>query len=267
MTPLHPGLKKVAKTLSPSWLYATVRSIRSRNYQKQLHKEWGVEQATREMIEQCGLTVLHGPFQGMHYPRASMANRDGIPILFGTYELELHAVIEEAVSKSYQRIIDIGSAEGYYAVGLALRTRTPVFAYDCEPRERAYLRQMARLNGVADLVHTGSWCSERILERLTRGQRCLVISDCEGYEFNLFQGPVLTGLNDCDLLIELHDLVPDFTAASLIHTRFGSSHRIRTITFDRCNLGSVVPERWRNFAREFRSAGQQWVFLTPTHYD
>src|SRR5579872_3092875 len=115
MIPLNPGIKRIAEALSPAWLYATARSIRSRNYQMQLHREWGVEQATHEMIEQHGVRVLHGPFRGMRYPRASLASRDGIPILFATYELELHPIIEEVVAQSYQRIIDIGSAEGYYA--------------------------------------------------------------------------------------------------------------------------------------------------------
>jgi hypothetical protein len=260
---MNPHLKRAAENLLPAWLFVTIQSVRSRNYQRQLHREWGVEQATNEMIDEYGLSVLQGPFRGMRYPKSSLASRDGIPILFATYELELHPVIEEVASKRYDSIIDVGCAEGYYAVGLALRTNAPVLAFDCEPRERYYLRQMARLNNVADRIQTKSWCNARILEKLTLGRRCLVISDCEGYELTLFQGPVLLALKDCDLIIELHENFPDTDVRSTILERFRTSHGAEIITFDQLNARSVVPEKWRKFAREFRSAGQQWLYLTP----
>ncbi len=248
----------------PARLFVTVQSIRSRNHQKQLYREWGVAQATHEMIDECGVRVLHGPFRGMCYPEASLASRDGIPILFATYELELHPVIEEIALKRYDRIIDVGCAEGYYAVGLAIRTNTPVFAFDCEPRERSYLREMARLNKVTDLIHARSWCSGRTLDGLTRGRNCLVISDCEGYEISLFQGTVLSALKECDLIIELHEAVPGKGVQSIILERFRSSHNVKIVTFDQLNVGSVVPEKWRKFAREFRPQGQRWLYLSPT---
>lgn len=264
MNPINPHIKRAADALLPAWLFVTIQSIRSRNHQKQLHREWGVEQATNEMINEYGLRVLHGPFRGMRYPKSSLASRDGIPILFATYELELHPVIEEVASKRYDRIIDVGCAEGYYAVGLAIRTGTSVFAFDCEPRERFHLRQMARLNKVTDLIHAGSWCSGRILDRLTRGRRCLVISDCEGYELKLFQGTVLSALKDCDCIIELHETVPGTDVRSTMLKRFRSSHSAKVITFDPSYSSSVVPEKWRKFAREFKSPGQQWLYVTPT---
>jgi hypothetical protein len=43
-----------------------------------------------------------------------------IPKLLGCYEAELHGVIACALNTTYDTIIDIGCAEGYYAVGLAL---------------------------------------------------------------------------------------------------------------------------------------------------
>ena len=263
MKPISPKLKRAAENLLPAWLFTTLQSIRSRNYQKRLLREWGVEQATHEVIEKYGLTVLHGPFQGMQYPQASLASHDGVPILFATYELELHPIVEEVAAKTYDSVIDIGSAEGYYAVGLALRGTAPVIAFDCEPRERSYLRQMARLNKVADRIQTRSWCSPRTLEKLTRGRRCLVVSDCEGYEIRLFEGTVLPALVNCDLIIEIHETVPGTDMLGVILERFRGSHRARIIAFDKLNTGSVVPEKWRKFARESRDHGQKWVYLTP----
>lgn len=226
-----------------------------------LHREWGVSQATREMVDLHGLTVLGGPFQGMRYPRRSLLNRDGIPLLFGTYELELQPVIEEIVRQTYDRIIDIGSAEGYYAVGLALRMKTPIYAFDCEPRERRYLRQMALLNQVSDLIRTGPWCDPQILSGLVTRRRCLVISDCEGFEFDLFNDESVAPLRESDLIIELHEFGPELKLRNELIKRFQTTHNGRVIAFSSENLGSSVPAKWRKFTREFRNPGQQWLYL------
>ena len=199
----------------------------------------------------------------MRYPKSSLIYRDGIPIIFGTYEVELHPFIEEVAQKSYDCILDIGSAEGYYAVGLALRMKTTVHAFDCEPRERYHLRQMARLNGVTDLIHARSWCDPAVVSGLVRGRRCVVISDCEGYEMDLFTAQCVAALRDSDLLIELHETVPAINVHDELVKRFAASHQSRVITFDPRNLGSSVPEKWQRIAREFRAPGQQWIFLTP----
>ena len=82
-----------------------------------------------------------------------------------------------------------------------MRTNANVYAFDCEPREREYCRQMARTNGVHQRVHVRSWCSGRELTSLATG-RCLVISDCEGYERELFSPEVIAALKDCDVLME-----------------------------------------------------------------
>jgi hypothetical protein len=255
--------KEIAKIFLPKKVFTTIQSIRSRNYQMRLHKEWGVYEATKEMIDSYGLTVLHGPFRGMRYPKSSLLHRDGIPILFGTYELELHPIIEEVASNRYACIVDIGSAEGYYAVGLALRTKTRVYAFDCEPRERHYLRQMARLNAVSDLIQTEAWCNPRVLSDLAAGRRCLIISDCEGYEVDLFSEVSTQALKASDLIIELHDNRPGMNAYERLSQRFQSSHKSRVVTFDESNLGPSVPEKWKRFGREFRTPRQQWLYLNP----
>jgi hypothetical protein len=257
---MNRPIKRIAEMLLPRRIFVTIQSIRSRNYQQQLLKEWGVYQSTVEVAAQYGRTILDGPFRGMKYPIRALLNRHGIPILFGTYELELHPIIEEVTSRRYNRIIDIGCAEGYYAVGLARKTEATIYAFDCEPRERYYCRRMARENGVADRVHVGDWCSTRTLRSLAI-ERCLVIADCEGYEVQLFSDDVVAALKSCDLIIELHE-VPGMDVRAVLLERFLSTHDARLITFEPNSIGSV-PERWRRFAREIRPPGQQWAFLTP----
>lgn len=253
-------LKRFAELLLPRRVFSTIQSIRSRNYQKKLHREWGIYDGTRKLISTRGCTVLGGPFRGMKYPCQSLLNRNGISILFGSYELELHAVIEEALSKRFDRILDVGCAEGYYAVGLARRTEAIIYAFDCEPRERFYCRKMARLNGVEDRVHVRSWCDEATLKKVAIG-RCLIISDCEGYEAHLFSDDIAHSLKNSDLIIELHEEISE-DIGNLLTKRFRNSHHVRVLEFHAANVGNEVPEEWRKFAREVRPEGQQWLYLT-----
>ncbi len=254
-------LRPIPESILPGRLFATIQSIRSRNYQKQLLREWGFIQAAQEFVSVRGTTVSNGPFMGMMYPRSCVFNRHSIPFLLGTYELEIQPVIEEVISKRFERIIDVGCAEGYYAVGLARRTDATIYAFDCEPRERSYCREMAHKNGVGDRVHVRSWCNGQTLKALAVG-RCLVISDCEGYEIDLFSNEVIAALKSCDLIIELHDEFLGKEVSPKMLKRFKDSHNARMISFQGSLDGFDMPEKWRKFAREVRAQDQRWVYLT-----
>src|SRR6478672_6897407 len=68
-----------------------------------------------------GLVVQHGPFKGMKYPGVNSVGSALIPKLLGSYERELHPLIDSICAGQYDQVVDIGCAEGYYAVGLAMR--------------------------------------------------------------------------------------------------------------------------------------------------
>src|SRR4051794_40351820 len=72
------------------------------------------------LLQQCGPQVQTGPFAGLEFARAS-AEGCHVPKLLGCYERELHGLVEAAVADGYDDIVNIGCAEGYYAVGLARR--------------------------------------------------------------------------------------------------------------------------------------------------
>ena len=75
------------------------------------------------MINRHNLRVLDGPFKGLKFVAKSTEGCH-IPKLLGSYEQPLSPYIEEIISKNYSNIINIGCAEGYYAVGLASRMKT-----------------------------------------------------------------------------------------------------------------------------------------------
>src|ERR1700733_5808599 len=221
---MKTALARIAKGVLPQrhWIY--LRSVRSRNLQMRWLKDNGVLEFAKRFLDANGSAVLQGPFAGMKNPAPSIVRRHSVPRLLGSYESELHAVIQAALGCKYDRVIDIGSAEGYYAVGFALKGQSPVVTFETDPRELALCKEMARVNGVEDRLTPRSWCNPEALRALTAGLRCFVLSDCEGYEEELFDDPTVEALRRSEVLIEIHG-----DAYDPLFARFSKTHIVQTM--------------------------------------
>ncbi len=216
-------LVQAAMVSVPDRMWITIQSRRSRNHQMRHLAREGFLEIGRKFVAKHGAMVLHGPFAGMKYPLRAVSTRHAIPRLLGSYELELHPVLE-SLRQTYRCAIDIGSAEGYYAVGLAMRLRIPVYAFEADSRERALSREMASLNGVGELVLTSGYCDRVRLAALGTA-RSLIFSDCEGYELELFDDEMPGKLRFSDLIIETHGP----TTPELLCARFANTHQVSIV--------------------------------------
>jgi hypothetical protein len=200
---LRKFARSAARFVLPTRVFERIQSVRSRNHQLDFLNRLGLLEQVKRHVEANGTTVQTGPFAGMIYPLDSAISRWCLPTLLGTYERELHPLIQAISARTYDWVIDIGSAEGYYAVGLARMLNVPVFAYDPEPRERQYVMQMAELNGVSQLIHLEGLFASSDMEAYAN-RRALVVCDCEGFEKLLFTPETLVHTTRWDMLIELH---------------------------------------------------------------
>src|SRR5579859_4854923 len=174
--------ERILPRIAPPRLSSMLLAIGDRHAQYLRYKRSGVPAATKIIAAELGLTVQSGPFRGMSYPASAAYSRHAIPKLLGCYEKELHgAISRRLVDVSYRRFVDIGAAEGYYTVGFAFRAKRPVYAFEIEPFETRYVRLMARLNQVEEIVHLHGWCSSEKLRSICP-DRSLIFCDCEGYE-------------------------------------------------------------------------------------
>jgi len=203
MNSMLGSLSPIARAILPVQTFERMRAISSRRYQVKLFKRLGLVRAAGKFVNEYGSTVRNGPFKGLVYPREAALNRHIIPKLLGTYEQELHGVLEIVSRRKYDCIIDVGSAEGYYAVGLARLTGIPVYAFDPEPIEKRFCSEMARLNRVSHLVTIQDFFSPSDVPRFT-GKRVLMISDCEGFETQIFTQATLESMAGWDVIVELH---------------------------------------------------------------
>ena len=62
---------------------------------------------------------MGGPFKGMRYHGDAMGGAVA-PKIKGVYESELAPFFVKRSAIPFQHIIDVGAAEGYYAVGCAM---------------------------------------------------------------------------------------------------------------------------------------------------
>jgi len=172
--------------------------------------------------------VLNGTFKGLKYPNYESFGSEIFPKLLGSYESELAPVFKKILKKDYSSIIDIGCAEGYYAVGLAIKYHNAsIYAYDTDEHALQLCREMAVYNNVNNVEYRSN-CTEDTLTGFIFPSRGLIISDCEGCESTLFTEKSVQNLKKCDILIETHDLY-DNTISSKLEKLFEKTHKITKI--------------------------------------
>ena len=210
----------------------------------------------------CGDVVRGGPFTGMRYP-PRWGDACAPAKLLGSYEEELYQALAGFVRRAPTQVVVVGSAEGYFTVGLALSLPgVQVEAFDTDLVARWNTRRLARLNEVKVRVH-GAATPESLSRALT-GTHTLLVCDCEGYEDVLLDPAHVPELLHCDLLVELHE-TNDASMGERIAARFPGATAAFIRTRDRepgsYRALSAVTESMRAYVvREFRYA-QRWMVL------
>jgi precorrin-6B methylase 2 len=218
-------------------------------------------------------TVLNGPFRGMKYPSIDITELTLAPKISGSYEGHLTPLIDELIKTPYENIIDVGCAEGYYAIGFAKRIPgSTVHAYDVNEKDLEFCKKMAELNGTPNVTYN-NFCSPETLINFNYGSRSLIFCDCEGYELDLFTPKVIKALTKTDVLIELHDVINPVISETLL-TRFRDTHDVRVINNSNVDtsrlqgLDNITPAE-RAFAVYEHRGGlyqnifMEWAFFTP----
>lgn len=246
------------------------RTLRSSKAYRDRRNDPENRDAVTDLVKAAsGGVVLGGPFAGMRLAdRSGRGDGDLAPKLLGTYEQELHDAIRACRTRRYDAVIDVGCAEGYYAVGLALLfPETPVFAFDTDAVARDIAARNAAFNGCGERIAIGGLCDPVVLGGLYRDRpRSLVLCDCEGYETILFGDAAVNAAGRrADLLIECHDQW-DATITPALYARLSSSHEI--VRIDQAGrdphgfacLASLSEwDRWRA-VWERRGPAQHWLF-------
>jgi SAM-dependent methyltransferase len=213
-------------------------------------------------------TVDRGIFVGMKIHPETSWGVDQFTILSGQYECELYDIIASVAAKKYRAFLDIGCANGFYAVGFAMiSTESHVIAYDIDEKARRTTALNAELNGVSDRISIRSFADHsELAETIPRYPSVFVLADIEGGELDLMDPSKCPALIGCDLLIEVHGRTEE--VAEILIKRFSRTHRPTVVSrqprnpFQYGDLGcSFEDEAWIVVSEGRRIAQNNWLLL------
>ncbi len=218
-------------------------------------------------LAQESLRVRSGIFEGMDYV-VNAAEGAFLPRLLGVYERELAPHLRAFAEAGLDQIIDIGCAEGYYAVGLArLMPQVIVRAHDIDETARRRCGLLAKANGVADRVLIGGEFRGEDFEAF-RGGRVLVFIDTEGFEDDILRPDLYPALGGFNLIVETHPLMRPGVTERLTD-RFSATHEI--IRIDQGIERADMPAQLANSSHlemmlaawEWRARPTPWLVMRP----
>jgi hypothetical protein len=260
----HGSLKRdLGHRLAPAHM-----ADRIRRYERHVRRRDGVTDIAARLLDGGPPVVQRGLFAGMRYPTDRLADID-VPTakLLGVYEQEIATVFEDAIERDTRTFVDVGCADGYFAVGMPfVAPRLTTHAFDIARSARALCASVAAINDVTARVKIKDKFSTASLDGLDM-QGALMLCDIEGAESTLFDGRLVSRLRHTFVAIEVHEhVVPGlserlcsaFTATHIHRTVRQAEHRLEEFA----DL-PLTPTEITIALRENRPSSLHWLVFDP----
>ena len=232
-----------------------------------LLSKWRSVLIQNTLLQAQGTVVMQGPLAGMDFLSQS-AEGCHIAKLLGCYEQPLQLFIEQAITNAYPAILNIGCAEGYYAVGMARRMpSTQVLAFDLNPKAQEVCTALAQKNKVTNRVKVSALFKPEDFAKYAN-QKVFVLCDIEGAEIELLNPELAPTLKGMDLIVESHEcLIPGIT--QILIDRFKDTHQITLVQDNGQRQLKDAPQWFNNLAHldqllatwEWRSGPTPWLVM------
>jgi hypothetical protein len=225
------------------------------------------------IINDLHLIARRGPFTGLMFSENAPKCSSTQAKVFGCYEKELEEVIHRSIQKNYEYVINVGCAEGYYAIGFALQMRNcQVFAFDIDPNQMQIFYETAILNRVSDRIQFHQYFTPDFITNNCPDGKKLFFCDCEGAELDIITDQFLWENPNMDHIVETHDFVGQ-PISDILEKRFQNHgykvHKIKSISDDERALMFHVPElmdydfeKKRDIIKEYRPCTMTWLYCT-----
>lgn len=216
------------------------------------------------LFEHFGDQVRAGPFKGMrlnkegHWDAWTMGTK-----LLGGYEIDIQPSIEVAIKRNPKTVINVGCAEGYYAVGMATRLpNATVFGIDIDDKSLELCKQLAKKNDTQVTTLNGATEASSLKLDMAGGPY-LYVMDCEGAEWDLLVPKENPLLKHADLIVECHDFQCDWEFDALF-MRFSQTHSVGRIMPSNNHFMFELWCKWPGYDQSLmmldrRPAGASWM--------
>lgn len=233
------------------------------------------EMLGRRIHEMADGRVLYGDFNGLQLVSYRWGARDIGSMIFGEYERHIVELINQ-LDKSYSTFIDVGAADGFFAVGFLYNNRMlNSICFESSSEGRDSIAINARANLVEEKVLILGTASQKFAMELSAESgieldKCIFLFDIEGAEFELLSRENLSILRNSILVVELHKESGDYELklnqlceeASEFFT-ISNIHRKSTNTFEYKELESWPDEDRQIIFSEGRRYSMTWLAFTP----
>ena len=223
------------------------------------------------------MTIMKGPFAGLIWHGDDVWGGSFLPMMLGEYEKCIHPIIYEFKKYKYHKILNLGSAEGYYANGLAkIFNDTQVEAIDINSASLKRLEYIAKINSLSN-IKTISKPALDCLNKLSSNFSYLIICDIEGSEFDAFNILNINNFKKSDLIIEMHYLKNDNINKKRDNftMMFKDTHNIKLICPERPNKENYpqaseytrdIPIKYlARFVETNRESNTEWLILKSNY--
>lgn len=252
----------------------TILSTGSHSNSDKLHfalrllAKWRSHLIQNTLIKNEGTRVISGPFKSFDFIEKS-AEGCHVAKLLGCYEQPLHPHINKAFNKGYETVINIGCAEGYYAVGFPYKVTGIVsYAFDVDEKAQRACSELAAKNGVEDRVIVKGRLDPEDFEHYGT-PNTLVFCDIEGAEEFLLDPIKAPILKRMDIIVESHECLRKGITSELT-LRFSESHDIVRVDDNGLRLLKELPDWFLKLNHldqllavwEWRSGPTPWLVMT-----
>jgi hypothetical protein len=168
--------------------------------------------ASRKIDQMFDSTIAYGPLKGFRFAGDSWwSATDRASMILGLYEKEVLDWMT-GVAKDHDILVDIGAADGYYAVGAVssgLFSRS--YCFEASKSGQEVIATTAELNSVADRVTIFGKATSESFDAIPEEARprCAILCDIEGAEFEILDEVFLKAFARSPWLIEIHDRISD----------------------------------------------------------
>jgi len=233
-----------------------------------------ITQARREVLgrkvwEHYDGEIAYGIFKGLKINIESdwSGTKDIGPKVFGLYENQILKWIE---GKEFNLFIDIGAADGYYALGILYSNiASTAVTFEISEKDREICRASAITNNVFDkIIVKGEASSSEIIQVVKSHDHGLIIIDIEGGEYNLITREVLEAARNYYIVIEIHEIENEEIKLSMFKL-CAEFHNIEQLTglerdFPRDKFTEKLTDNERALLlSEGRPFAMNWVALSP----
>lgn len=260
---MRTRLRSAAQSVAPRLM-----ADRARAYEREFRIRHGITALGKRLVSSSDSTVRGGAFAGLVYPPNGFADVDApVAKLVGCYEQEIAYVFADALRDGVEVFVDVGCADGYYAVGMAMRSpRLATYAYDLSRSALRKCASVAELNDVTDRVRLAGRCNPEALAGLPL-EGALLLCDIEGGEADFFDERTVGLLRHTRVVVEAHD-GGGRELGSAVALAFGDTHECRALRPQRREpddprLASWTPSDLDAALSEGRRPGDHWLDLVP----